>query len=68
MANVFKLVWTSANEVVQIPCGEYVSITEASTDLPTAKAWLEARYPASEDFHYPHDLRAGTWRVVLIAE
>ena len=68
MANAFKLVWTSANEAVQIPCGEYVSIAEAHTDLPAVKARLEAQFPASEDFHYPHDLRAGTWRVVPITE
>lgn len=66
MARAFELVWTSANEVVRIRCGEYNSIVEASTDLPAAKARLEANYPASEDFHYPHDLRAGTWRVLPI--
>jgi hypothetical protein len=68
MANFFKLIWTSANEFVQIPCGEYPTIHEASADMPASKARLEAKYPVTEDFHYPHDLRGGTWRVVPITE
>jgi hypothetical protein len=60
----FKLIWTSQNEMVEIECGQYASISEASDDLPAAKARLDAEYPASIDFHYPHDIKAGTWRVV----
>ena len=62
----FKLIWTSQNEMVTKEYGEYASISDASADLPSAEAWLHAEYPASVDFHYPHDIRAGYWRVVLI--
>lgn len=62
----FKLVWTSQNETVTIECGEYATIPQASADLPAAVARLNAEYPASVDFHYPHDIKAGHWRVVPI--
>jgi hypothetical protein len=62
----FKLIWTSQNEMVMKEFGEYTSIPEASADLPAAEAWLHAQYPASVDFHYPHDIRAGHWRVVPV--
>jgi hypothetical protein len=62
----FKLIWTSQNEMVTIECGEYASIPEASADLPAAEARLQAQHPASVDFHYPHDIKAGHWRVVPI--
>jgi hypothetical protein len=60
----FKLIWTSQNEMVEIECGRYASISEASDNLVAAKARLDAEYPARVDFHYPHDIKAGTWRVV----
>jgi hypothetical protein len=60
----FKLIWTSQNEVVEIECGRYTSIPEASDDLAAAKARLDAEYPASVDFHYLYDIKAGTWRIV----
>jgi hypothetical protein len=60
----FKLVWTSQNEMVTIECGEYATIPEASADRPAAKVRLNAQYPASLDFHYPHDIKAAHWRVV----
>jgi hypothetical protein len=60
----FELIWTSQNEVVTIKCGEYASIPEAADDLPHAKARLHAQYPASDDSHYPHDIQAGSFRVV----
>jgi hypothetical protein len=63
---IFKLIWTSQNEMVEIECGRYATLSEASDDLRTAKARLDAEYPASIDFHYPHDIKAGTWRVVPI--
>ena len=53
-------------EMVEIECGEYTSIPEASADMPAALARLNAEYPASVDFHYPHDIKAGQWRVVPI--
>ena len=58
----FKLIWTSQNEVVEIECGRYASIPEASADLLAAKARLEAQYGAT--FRNLHDIKAGTWRVV----
>jgi hypothetical protein len=63
----FKLIWTSQNGMVEIEYGRYSSIPEATDDLPAAKARLDAEYPASVDFHYPHDIKAGTWRVVPAA-
>jgi hypothetical protein len=60
------LIWTSRNEKVEIECGRYATLSEASDDLPTAKARLDAEYPASIDFHYAHDIKAGKWRVVPI--
>jgi hypothetical protein len=63
---IFKLIWTSQSELVEIECGRYATLSEASDDLPAAKARLDAGYPASIDFHYPHDIKAGTWRVVPI--
>jgi hypothetical protein len=62
----FKLIWTSQNEMVTIECGEYASIPEASADRPAALARLNAEYPASVDFHHPHDIKAGHQRVVPI--
>jgi hypothetical protein len=62
----FKLIWTSQNGMVTKEYGEYASIPEASADRPAAEAWLHAEYPASVDFHYPHDIKAGRWRVVPI--
>lgn len=64
-AKRFKLTWTSQNETVQIECGRYASISEASDGLPAAEVRLNTEYPASVDHHYPHDIKAGTWRVVL---
>jgi hypothetical protein len=61
---VFRLTWTSQNEAVEIDCGRYVSILEASVDLAAAKARLETQYPATDEKRYPHDIAAGTWRVV----
>jgi hypothetical protein len=62
----FKLIWTSQNEIVTIERGEYASIPEASADRAAALARLNAEYPASVDFHYPHDIKAGHWRVVPV--
>jgi hypothetical protein len=58
------LLWTSQNGEVTLERGAYDSINEASADLPAASARLEAEYPSSADFHYPHDIKAGRWRVV----
>jgi hypothetical protein len=63
----FKLIWTSQNEMVEIECGRYASIPEATADLSAAEARLHAQYPAAVDYHYPHDIKAGTWRVVPAA-
>lgn len=60
----FELIWTSQNNEVTIPCRRYASIPEAAADVPAAEARLNAEYPASVDFHYPHDIKAGQWRVV----
>jgi hypothetical protein len=60
----FILTWTSQNEEVTLKRGEYGSIPEASADLLAAKARLNAEYPGGVDNHYPHDIEAGTWRVV----
>lgn len=60
----FALIWTSQNEEMTLERGRYASIPEASGDLPAAKARLHAEYPASADSHFPHDIEAGTWRVV----
>jgi hypothetical protein len=60
----FELIWTSQNGVVTIPCGRYESIPDAEADRDVAESRLHELYPASEDFHFPHDIRAGTWRVV----
>jgi hypothetical protein len=62
----FKLIWTSQNEAVTLDRGEYTSIPEASADLPAAQTRLLAEFPATVDFHHPHDIKAGTWRVVPI--
>jgi hypothetical protein len=62
----FKLLWTSQNEAVTLERGEYASIPEASADLPAAEARLHAEFPATVDFHYSHDIKAETWRVVPI--
>jgi hypothetical protein len=62
----FKLIWTSQNGEVTLDRGEYASIPEASADLPAAEARLHAEFPVTVDFHYPHDIKAGTWRVVPI--
>jgi len=64
MAPAFELIWTSQNEVVTVRCGRYASVPEASADREAAEAMLLAAFPSSVDFHYPHDIRAGTWRVV----
>ncbi len=58
------LIWTSQNGEVTLDRGAYASIPEASADLPAAKARLEAEYPPSAIFRYPHEIKAGTWRVV----
>ena len=60
----FMLIWISANEEVTLERGRYSSIPEAADDLPAAKARMHAEYPASADDHFPHDIEAGTWRVV----
>jgi hypothetical protein len=60
----FKLIWTSQNGEVILERGEYASIPEAADDLPAAEARLHAEFPATVDSHYPHDIRAGIWRVV----
>jgi hypothetical protein len=62
----FKLIWTSQNGAVTLDRGEYACIAEASADLPAAEARLHAEFPATIDFHHPHDIKAGTWRVVPI--
>jgi hypothetical protein len=62
----FKLIWTSQNGEVTLDRGEYSSIPEAAADIPAAEARLHAEFPATADFHYPHDIKAGTWRVVPI--
>ena len=60
----FTLIWTSENEEVTLERGQYDSIPEASEDVPAAKARLHVEYPSSKDDHFPHDIEAGTWRVV----
>lgn len=60
----FKPIWTPHNEMVELECGEYASIPGAAADLPAAEARLHSEYPATLDCHYPHDIKAGTWRVV----
>ena len=60
----FLLIWTSQNGEVTLERGRYASIPEASADLADAKARLHAEFPANIDFHFPHDIKAGTWRVV----
>ena len=62
--SAFELIWTSQNEAVTIRCGSYASVAEASADRDRLEAILHAAFPPSVDFHYPHDLKAGTWRVV----
>ena len=62
----FNLIWTSQNGAVTLDRGEYATIPEASADLPAAQARLLAEVPATVDFHHPHDIKAGTWRVVHI--
>jgi hypothetical protein len=61
----FVLMWTSQNQQLTLKRGEYASIAEASDDLPAAKARLQAEYPTGVDDHFPHDIQAGTWRVVV---
>ena len=63
---LFKLTWTSKDETATLDCGEYASIVDAGADTPAAKARLQAPYPATGNFRYPHDIEAGTWRVVPI--
>jgi hypothetical protein len=53
----FELIWISQNGLVTVTCGRYASIPEATADIPTAEARLHAEYPASADFHHPHDIR-----------
>jgi hypothetical protein len=60
----FVLTWTSQNGEVTLERGRYASIPEASADLPAAEARLHAEFPANVDSHYPHDIKAGTWRAV----
>jgi hypothetical protein len=60
----FVLIWTSQNGEVTLERGRYASIPEASADLPAAEPRLHAEFPADADPHYPHDIKAGTWRVV----
>ena len=62
----FKLTWTSQNGKVTLDHGEYESIPEAADDRAAAEARLHAEFPATVDSHYPHDIRAGTRRVVPI--
>jgi hypothetical protein len=45
--------------MVTVPCGRYASIEEAADDWHAAEVRLLAA-----DFHYLHDIKAGTWRVV----
>ena len=63
-AKPFELIWTSQNGMVEIPCGRYASIPDAAADRRAAEERLLAEWPATADFHYPHDIRAGTWRAV----
>lgn len=62
----FKLIWTSQNGEVTLERGEYESIPEAAHDRPAAEARLQAEFTAAVDSHYPHDIKAGSWRVVPI--
>ena len=62
----FKLIWTSQNGEVTLDRDEYASIPEASADLPAAQARFLAEFPVTVDSHYPHDIKAGTWRVVPV--
>jgi hypothetical protein len=64
----FKLRWTSQNGVVALERDEYASILEAAADLFAAEARLHAEFPPTVDFHYPHDIKAGTWRVVPLSQ
>lgn len=42
------------------------SIAETSADLPAVEACLNVEFPATVDFHYLHDVKAGTWRIIPI--
>jgi hypothetical protein len=63
-AKPIELIWTSQNGVVEIPCGRHASIPDAAADRSGAEERLLAEWPATADFHYPHDIKAGTWRAV----
>jgi hypothetical protein len=60
----FELVWDSQNRSVRHVTGRYATIGDASADRSNAQERLSAHHPAAVDFHYPHDIAAGTWRVV----
>ena len=62
----FKLVWTSQNGKTTLERSKYASVSEATADIPAAEARLHSEFPAAVDSHYPHDIKAGTWRVVPI--
>lgn len=62
----FELIWTSQNGKVTKRCGRYASIPEAAADIPCIEAGLQATYPVAVDFHYPDDIKAGTWRIVPV--
>jgi hypothetical protein len=63
-AKPFELVWTSQNGMVEIPCGRYASIPDAARDRSGAEDRLLAESAVTVGFHYSHDIKAGTWRVV----
>jgi hypothetical protein len=62
----FKLIWTSQNGAVTLQRGEYANIPEVADDPLAAEGRLQGEFPATADFHYPHDIQAGTWQVVAI--
>jgi hypothetical protein len=63
-AKPIELIWTSENGVVEISGGRYASIPNAGADRRRAEERLLDEWPATADFHYPHDIKAGTWRAV----